>query len=85
MSDGHEEGGGSFREYRQLILAHIKASNRRQDAVEDAITEMKVKMGVLVVKVGIIVAIAVTVGGAVTTYLVKTTMDSVMEQTAEDD
>ena len=83
MSDT-EPVGGSFREYRQLILAHIESSNRRQDAIEDAITEMKVQMGVLLVKVSLIVATIVLVVGTAATVVVSAAVKGAAAQVVED-
>jgi len=68
MSD---EQDGSFQDYRKLIIAHMESSNRRQDALEDAIMEIRVQMGVLVVKVGLLVGVLVLVGGTISTYVVS--------------
>jgi len=80
MSEKHE--GGSFQEYRKLIIAHMESSNRRQDALEDAITEIRVQMGVLVVKVGLIVSLLLVVGGTISTYVVSSVVKATAHEVA---
>ena len=82
MSD--EQDGGSFQEYRKLIIAHMESSNRRQDALEETITDIRVQMGVLVVKVGLLVAVLMLVGGSIATYVVSAAVKTAAHQIAEE-
>lgn len=68
-----------FSEYRRLFQAHIESSNKRQDAMEDQLTEIKVAMGVFTVKLSLIVGAVVLVGGIVATSVVRTSVDAVLE------
>lgn len=79
-----EQEGGSFQEYRKLIIAHMESSNRRQDALEETIAEIRVQMGVLVVKVGLLVTVLMLVGGSIATYVVSTAVKAAAYQIAED-
>jgi F0F1-type ATP synthase membrane subunit c/vacuolar-type H+-ATPase subunit K len=79
-----DEQEGSFREYRKLIIAHMESSNRRQRALEEALTEIRVQMGVLVVKVGLLVAVLMLVGGTVATYVVSAAVKATAEQIVEE-
>lgn len=79
-----DEQDGSFHEYRKLIVAHMESSNRRQDALEESITEIRVQMGVLVVKVGLLVAVLMLVGGTVATFVVSAVVKATAVQIAED-
>lgn len=75
-----ERHDGSFQEYRKLILAHMESSSRRQNALDDAITEIRVQMGVLVVKVGLLVGVLMLVGGTVATYVVSAAVTAAAKQ-----
>ena len=63
--------GGDFREYRRLILAHMESSTARQSALEDSLLELRVQLGVLVVKVSLIVAMGALAAGAIVTLAVR--------------
>lgn len=71
-----DDDGGSFREYRQLILAHMESSDRRQSAMEKIVTDLKVQMGVLVVKVSLVVGIIILISGAIATAIVRNAVES---------
>jgi hypothetical protein len=77
-----EQEGGSFREYRKLIIAHMESSNRRQAALEDAIVDIRVQMGVVVVKVGLIVSLLLIVGGTISTYVVSAAVKTTAHEIA---
>lgn len=72
-----------FREYRRLILAHMEASTSRQSALEDGLLDMRVQMGVLVVKVSLIVAVASLVLGTWVTVVIRQQADTHTNHTTE--
>lgn len=61
--------GDNFAEYRRLIMAQQESMERRLDQVEESIVGLKVQMGVLVVKIGLLVAGFALVGAPVATYV----------------
>jgi hypothetical protein len=68
MSPPNRDGG--FDEYRMLILQSLQTLERKVEALQDDITEIKVSVGQLQVRAGLLGALGGAIGGAIISGLV---------------